>query len=51
MIFLKRAVARRCTWQVKDMYVCVHAHIPNDTTQFASNLLSQVNFTDIWSRA
>lgn len=43
-IFFKRTV-ERCTWQVKDMYVCVHTP-PNDTTQFASDLLSQINFTD-----
>lgn len=37
----------RCAHTIKDGYVCVYTHIPNNTTLFALNLLSQINFTDM----
>ena len=30
---------------------CVYSYIPNNTTPFALNLLSQINFTDIQAGA
>lgn len=42
----------RCAHTIKDGCVCVYTHIPNNTTLFALlNLLSHINFTDMWARA
>lgn len=31
--------------------VCMYTHIPNNTTPFALNLLSQISFADMWAGA